>query len=245
MGAQALADLWKASDVRPSAAIVGEPTQMAVIEGHKGCCDYTTRFRGQAGHVSAPDRGVIAVEYAVRYVVRPMQLAETLKTRTPSVSRFDPPWSSINTGVVSGGQAHNVIPENAVVEWEFRPVQHSDFVFVKSEVESYAKEILLPAMQASAPHATITTEIIGEVAGLQPATVNEARDIVRELRGCNGPKVVAFGTEAGIYDALGMSAVVCGPGSIDRAHKPDEFLAIDQLAKCLGMSDRLEGHLRV
>ena len=96
-------------------------------------------------------------------------------------------------------------------------------------------------MRKVSPDAAITTEIMGEVAGLEPTTVNEARDIMMELTGSNGADVVPFGTEAGIFAALGMSAVLCGPGSIEQAHKPDEYLSISQLEKCLSMLDGLEG----
>ncbi|MEO1639524.1 MAG: acetylornithine deacetylase [Pseudomonadota bacterium] len=243
IGAQALAQWLHARDIRPALAIIGEPTMMRVIEGHKGCCEYTTHFRGRAGHGSLPDQGVNAVEYAVRYVSRLLELGDTLKARAPVDSRFDPPWTTINTGSVVGGTIHNVIPETASVQWEFRPVQERDFVFVKAEVEDYVQSVLLPAMQSVDASATIETEIIGEVAGLEPASVNEARDILMELTGSNTSDVVSFGTEAGIFSALGMSVAVCGPGSIEQAHKPDEYLATDQLEKCLQMLGGLESKL--
>lgn len=243
VGAQALAEWLQDHGIRPAIAIVGEPTMMQVIEGHKGCCEYTTHFHGRAGHGSMPDLGVNAVEYAVRYVSRLMELGEELKTRAPEGGRFDPPWTTINTGSLTGGTIHNVIPETASVQWEFRPVQHSDFTFVKATTEDYVRSVLLPAMQRVDPAATITTEIMGEVAGLEPTDMNEARDILMELTGSNHAGVVPFGTEAGIFAALGMSVTVCGPGSIEQAHKPDEFLAIDQLVKCLAMLDGLEANL--
>jgi len=245
IGARSLAEWLTAQDIRPSVAIIGEPTSMQIVEGHKGCCEYTTSFQGLAGHGSLPDKGVNAVEYAVRYVSKLMSLGEELKGRAPTGSRFDPPWTTINTGALTGGSAHNVIPETARLAWEFRPVQSSDFEYVKSEVERYASDVLLPAMKAVCPTASITTEVIGEVVGLEPATVNEARDIVMELTGQNNADVVSFGTEAGIFSGLGMSAVLCGPGSIEQAHKADEYVSIDQLAKCLtmldGLSDKLHG----
>ena len=244
LGAQDLARWLKAKDIRPSLAIIGEPTMMAVVEGHKGCCEYTTHFRGQAGHGSMPDNGVNAVEYAVRYVSRLLELAEALKSRVPSDSRFDPPWTTINTGGLRGGISHNVIPQTASVDWEFRPVQDSDFTFVKSEIEAYANTVLLPAMRAVNPNASITTETIAEVVGLEPATENEARDIVAELTKSNGADVVPFGTEAGIFASLGMSAVICGPGSIEQAHKADEYLGTDQLSACLTMLDGLGNKLQ-
>lgn len=243
LGAQALAAWLKENGVRPRLAIIGEPTMMSVIEGHKGCCEYTTRFHGLAGHGSTPDLGVNAVEYAVRYVARLLEMREALKARAPKDSPFDPPWTTINTGALSGGFAHNVIPEEAQVDWEFRPVQASDVTFVKTEIEDHVATVLLPAMRAISPSAQITTQIMGEVAGLEPATENAARDILLELTGSNRTEVVPFGTEAGIFASLGIATVVCGPGSIDQAHKPNEFLALDQLQKCLDMLDGLEAKL--
>ena len=245
VGAQALAVMLKENGIRPGVALIGEPTSMRIIEGHKGCCEYTARFHGLAGHGSAPDRGVNAVEYAVRYVARLLDLREALKARAPAGSRFEPPWTTINTGAVIGGTAHNVIAEVAQVDWEFRPVQTSDIHFVKAEIEEYVQQVLLPAMQAVSPDATITTEIVGEIVGLEPATVNEARDILMELTGANNADVVAFGTEAGIFQELGMSAVVCGPGSIQQAHKADEFVSLDQMRQCLAMLDRLQARQSV
>lgn len=239
MGAQALAQSLTDRGIKPGVIIIGEPTSMRVIEGHKGCCEYTTRFEGLAGHGSAPDLGVNAVEYAVRYVVRLLELREELKTMAPRGSRFDPPWTTINTGALHGGIAHNVIANHAAVEWEMRPVQAGDASHVRDTMRSYAENTLLPAMQAVWPDATITTEVIGEIEGLIPTDTNQARDIVTELTGANGTDLVAFGTEAGIFQALGMDVVVCGPGSIEQAHKADEFVTTDQLAQCIRMLERL------
>lgn len=243
LGAQALCDWLRAREARPSVGIIGEPTSMAVIEGHKGCCEYTTRFQGLAGHGSMPGQGVNAVEYAVRYVTRLMQIGEALKDRAPKGSRFDPPWTTINTGALTGGYAHNVIPEQASVEWEFRPVQSSDFHYVKDEIDAYVRGTLLPAMRAVHPEADIVTEVVGEVTGLEPADRNVARDMILALTGGNGADVVPFGTEAGLFAETGMSVVVCGPGAIDQAHKADEFVAADQLSACLTMLAGLERRL--
>jgi acetylornithine deacetylase len=186
---------------------------------------------------------VNAVEYAVRYVNRLLELREALRARAPKDSRFDPPWTTINTGSLKGGVAHNVIASNATIEWEMRPVQATDANFVKEDLRRYCEEMLLPRMREICPEASIVTEIIGEVDGLEPAEVNEARDIMMELTGANGADLVPFGTEAGLFQNYGMSAVVCGPGSIDQAHKPDEYLSLDQLQQCLDMLGRLGDRL--
>lgn len=239
IGAQALARHLATRAHRPSLAIIGEPTNMRVIEGHKGCNEYSTRFHGLEGHGSGPDRGVNAVEYAARYIARLIALKDELRRRAPPGSRFDPPWTTINVGAVSGGVAHNVIAGKAQVDWEMRPVRAGDADFVKADLEAYCARDLLPAMRAVHAGAAIETEIIAEVEGLVPAEANEARDMVAELTGANTADLVAFGTEAGIFQSLGMDAVVCGPGSIEQAHKADEYVSLDQLSACLRMLDGL------
>ncbi len=235
IGATALVPELQKRGYKPSIAIIGEPTEMRIIEGHKGCCEYTTRFSGLEGHGSSPDLGVNAAEYAVRYVSRLMELREDMKTRVPENSRFEPPWTTMNIGGIRGGVMHNVIVSKAEVDWEFRPVQQSDFHYMKDQITAYVTEELLPAMRTVHPEASIDTEILGEVDGLEPMDENAAKDLIMELTGANGADVVPFGTEAGIFQTMGLSAVVCGPGSIAQAHKADEFVAIDQLEACLSM----------
>jgi acetylornithine deacetylase len=243
LGAQALAGLLRGREVLPSVAIIGEPTLMQVIEGHKGCYEYSVHFTGLDGHGSAPERGVNAVEYAVRYVARLLELQERLRARAAPVSRFDPPWTTINTGVLQGGVAHNVIPGRARVDWEMRPAQPGDAELVKADLGAYVAQELIPAMRRVAPSADIVTEVMGEVDGLVPMDQCEARDLALALTGGRETGTVPFGTEAGIFQALGMSAVICGPGSIAQAHKPDEYLSLDQLSRCLDMLGRLAAKL--
>ncbi|WP_108813587.1 acetylornithine deacetylase [Loktanella sp. Alg231-35] len=243
IGAGHLAQSLTDRAIKPSLAIIGEPTNMQIIEGHKGCYEYTTRFQGLEGHGSAPDLGVNAVEFAVRYVSRLLALRAALKTMAPDSSRFDPPWTTLNIGALKGGSVHNVIAPKAQVDWEMRPVQVSDADFVKSSIAAYCNDVLLPQMRAVHPAASIETEVIGEVAGLVPVDNNEALRIVMELTGANGADVVPFGTEAGIFQSLGMDVVVCGPGSIEQAHKADEFIKVDQLSQCLTMLEKLGGKL--
>ena len=235
LGAQALVPELKKREVQPAIAIVGEPTEMRIIEGHKGCCEYTATFTGLEGHGSSPDLGVNAVSYAVLYVTRLLLLADQLKTMAPETSRFEPPWTTINIGKLAGGHAHNVIPGYAEVEWEMRPVHQFDASFVRSEIDAYVENELLPAMRSVHPDADVITQVIGEVEGLEPMPDNAARDLVAKLTGANDVGLVPFGTEAGLFQEMGMSVVVCGPGSIAQAHKPDEFVSRDQLSQCLHM----------
>ncbi|MDG4647363.1 acetylornithine deacetylase [Roseibacterium sp. SDUM158017] len=235
LGARALMRLLEDKPYRPAIAIIGEPTEMRIIEGHKGCYEYTTRFEGLAGHGSAPERGVNAVEFAVRYVARLLELKDELRRSAPEGSRFDPPWTTVNVGALQGGSAHNVIAGRAHVDWEMRPAAEADADYVKTQLALYCSQRLLPEMRAVWPEASIETEVIGEVAGLVPTDANLARRIVAELTGANGADCVPFGTEAGLFQALGMDVVVCGPGSIEQAHKADEYLEVAQLSRCLDM----------
>lgn len=243
LGGRQLVEELQRAGIRPTVAIIGEPTEMRIIEGHKGCYEYTTEFHGLEGHGSRPGSGVNAVEYAARYIVRLLELGGELEARAPSASRFDPPYTTLQVGRIEGGSARNVIAGLCAVDWEMRPVQKSDAAYVKSALDHYCSHTLLPRMQAVSAAARIETHVIGEVEGLEPASDNEAREIVAELTGSNTADVVSFGTEAGLFQGLGMSAVVCGPGSIAQAHKPNEFVGIEQLEKCLAMLEAMKGKL--
>ena len=243
IGAQSLVGNLQRRGLTPAIAIIGEPTSMQIIEGHKGCFEYTTHFSGLEGHGSSPDLGVNAAEYATRYVTRLLELRHELKARAPESSKFEPPETTINIGGIHGGVAHNVIVGKAHVDWEMRPVQASDATHVKDSLAAYCDHTLLPAMQAVAPEAEIRVEVMGEVQGLEPMEENAARDLVATLTGANGAGTVPFGTEAGLFQSMGMSAVVCGPGSINQAHKPDEYVEVSQLAACDAMLTKLAGRL--
>ncbi len=239
LGGQALVADLVASGLKPSVAIIGEPTEMRVISGHKGVREVCTHFEGLAGHGSDPDAGVSAVEYAARYVNWLLEMREELKARAPEGSAFEPPWSSLNVGSFNGGSAANVIAGTAEVEWDFRAVQDSDTAFIEAREAAYINDVLLPAMRSVYPEASVESVIKGDVAGLMPVEESEAVRILSELAGTNAAGVVAFGTEAGLFQAAGISAVVCGPGSIAQAHKADEFVEVAQLEACLKMLDAL------
>lgn len=244
LGAQDLVRLLKEEGLRPAAAIIGEPTSMRIVEGHKGCCEYTTTFHGLEGHGSAPERGVSATEYAARFMMRLLELREELKARAPASSPFDPPHSTVQVGRIDGGTARNVIARLANVDWELRPINAADKEHAVRAMRDYCNDVLLPRMRAVSPEAGIETSTIGDVEGLEPVTDNEAREICARLTGDNSAGTVAFGTEAGLFQSLGCSAVVCGPGSIEQAHKPDEFVSREQMAACIDMLERLDGKLR-
>ena len=218
--------------------IVGEPTNMKIIDAHKGCYEYTTHFEGLAGHGSAPDKGVNAVEYAVRYIDKLMQLRELLKKKDQKNSVFNPPYTTLQIGGIKGGIARNVIADKCYVDWEMRPVVKEDGEFVNNEMDKFVKEKLLPQMKKIYSNSSIKKEVIGEIIGFNKSEKSDACELISSLTGDNSTETVSFGTEAGLFQEIGISTVVCGPGSIEQAHKDDEFIELEEIKKCLRL---LEG----
>jgi len=225
--------------------IVGEPTNMKIIDAHKGCYEYTTYFEGLAGHGSAPSKGVNAVEYATKYINKLLELREILKTKTPKNSVFDPPYTTLQIGGITGGIARNVIADKCQVDWELRPVIKEDGEFINSEMDKFVAEKLLPEMIKVHPESKIKKEIIGEIIGFNKEKKSEACELISSLTGDNSREVVSFGTEAGLFQEIGISTVVCGPGSIEQAHKVDEYIVLDELKKCLSLLEGIKNNSKI
>ena len=234
-GAPVMLKEFKKRKINCSVCIIGEPTNMKAIQAHKGCYEYSTYFTGLAGHGSAPDKGVNAVEYASRFINRLMELREELKKRVPKNSIFTPPYTTLQIGRIKGGLARNVIADQCVVDWELRPVIKEDGEFVNKTMDDYIKNTLLPQMRKTYPQSNIEKKIIGEIIGFDKEEKSEAVNLICNLTGDNSKDVVSFGTEAGLFQEIGISTVVCGPGSIEQAHKVDEYVSFDQLKLCLKM----------
>ena len=240
IGAPLLIKELKKRNIKDGICIIGEPTNMRIIDAHKGCYEYTTYFEGLAGHSSAPHKGVSAVEFAARYANKLIELREELKKRVPKNSIFDPPFSTLQVGGIFGGIAHNVIADKCYINWETRPVVKEDGIFLNNEIDKFANEILLPEMKKVFSKSSIKKEIIGEVTGFDRVEKSEACELVSSLTGDNSREVVSFGTEAGLFQEVGISTVVCGPGSIEQAHKVDEFIELNELKKCLKFLNSLK-----
>ena len=233
LGAPILIEELKKRNIKDGICIVGEPTKMKIIDAHKGCYEYTTHFEGLAGHSSAPHKGVSAVEFATKYANKLIELRDDLKKRAPKDSIFDPPFSTLQVGGIFGGIAHNVIADKCYINWETRPIVKEDGTFLNNQIDAYANEVLLPEMKKVFKNSKITKEIIGEVTGFDRVEKSEACELVSSLTGDNSREVVSFGTEAGLFQEIGISTVVCGPGSIEQAHKVDEFIELSELKKCI------------
>ena len=239
-GAPILIKELKKREIKDGICIVGEPTNMKIIDAHKGCYEYTTYFKGLAGHSSAPHKGVNAAEYASKYVNKLFELRDILKERTPKNSIFDPPHSTLSIGGIFGGIAHNVIADKCYINWETRPVVKEDAIFLNQELDKYVNEVLLPEMKKIYSSSSIEKKVIGEIIGFNREDKSDACELISSLTGDNSRQVVSFGTEAGLFQEIGISTVVCGPGSIEQAHKIDEFIVLDELKKCIKLLDGIK-----
>ena len=160
-------------------------------------------------------------------------MRKSLENRQPKNSIFDPPYSTLSVGGIFGGIAHNVIADKCQVNWETRPINKEDGLFLNKEIDEYVNNHLLPEMKKIYPNSSIKKEIIGEIIGFNRVNDSKACEFVSSITGDNEREVVSFGTEAGLFQEIGISTVVCGPGSIEQAHKIDEFIELNEIKKCL------------
>ena len=216
---------------KPRAAIVGEPTMMQVVTGHKGLAAWRTVFTGVEAHSSRIEETVSAIFAAARFIDFLQRLAEELRQGAKDPS-FEPPFTTINVGKIAGGQAMNIVAGQCTIEWEFRPLPSTDADALGARIRGFVENELRPALKRKHKAADVEIVQLAGGPGLAPEPNSIAEALARRLTGSNRSGTVAYGTEGGHFQRAGISAVVCGPGDIEQAHKPDEFVALDQLAQC-------------
>ncbi len=225
-----IADLRDAN-IKPLACIVGEPTSMVPAIAHKGVYRYKCCVRGKEAHSSLTPHSVNAIEMAARVVGRVRDMAEDFEKNEPRFEGFDVPFSTTSVGQFHGGIADNVVPRDAEFRYEFRDLPTANAAQMQSEVVAYAQS-LEPAMKKVAPAAGFAFETICEIPSFLGSKDDPVTRLAQELSGEKSTTLVAFGTEAGMFKNAGISTVVCGPGSIQQAHQPDEYVSLEQLARC-------------
>lgn len=231
--------------IRPRACVVGEPTGMRPVRAHKGKRGVRCRVRGVSCHSAVPHQGVNAVESAAELIAYLKSMARRFREHGPYEAGYEPPYTSVHTGTVHGGTALNIVPEHCVFEFEFRHLPSQDPEALIDEVRRYAEETLLPEMRGVSDEAGFTWEPLSEFAGLETGTDAEVVRLVTALTGDEEAGKVSFGTEAGLYQRARMPSVVCGPGSIEQAHKPDEYIELEQIGRCEAFVRRLIERLAV
>jgi acetylornithine deacetylase len=231
LGAGPLIQRLVADVPAPFAAIVGEPSSMAVAAAHRGIDNFVTTVKGRPGHASATHKGVSAVAYAAECVAFLNRLETELRIVTAS-DDFDPPFTTINAGCIAGGSATNVIAPECQIDWECRTVPGVTAADVAGRLNAFVEQQLLPRMRDIAPEADVTTTPVVSVPGFSAPADSPATALALSLTGQNHPITVPFGSEAGMFKIAGIPAVICGPGSPDQAHRANEYVTSDELEVC-------------
>ncbi|PVZ20562.1 MULTISPECIES: acetylornithine deacetylase [unclassified Pseudomonas] len=238
LGVGGLLDDLKAHGIAPVACIVGEPTSMQPVMAHKGKRAYRCCVQGLSAHSSSPSRGINAVDFAAELIVKIREIAAGLRTGNAWDTAYDVPYSTLTTTTIKGGIAVNTVPEHCEFVFEHRFLPGDPPQRVIEELNGYVKRVLLPQMQAEGARGQIRFEPLASYPGLNGTLDDEPVARAMRILGAEGARKVGFGTEAGLFAAAGIPAVICGPGDIAQAHKPDEFITLDQLARCESFFDR-------
>ncbi len=242
LGAQRLGAFVGRLAVTPRACFVGEPTSMEVVIGHKSKRSFVVKVRGRNCHSSLAPQGVNAVEFGARFVAKVRDVAERLARQGPRDPLYDVPFTTAHTGFFHGGTVLNLVAEESRFEFEIRSIAADNLDALSDEIVSYARDVLEPPMRAVAPEAGFDITVRSSIPGLDTPPDAEVIALAKSLAGRNAHGKVAYCTEAGLFAEAGVPSVVIGPGSIEQAHKVDEFIAVGELEKCCAFLDRLLAH---
>lgn len=239
LGVRGLLEDLAANGIRPAGCIVGEPTEMQVVVAHKGKRAYRCCVRGREAHSSLTPHGVNAIEYAARLIVHIRGIADRLRDHEPRATGFDVPFTTMQTGTIRGGTAANIVPRDCEFEYEFRYLPGADPDGLVGEIESYARSVLEPEMKRVAPDAGFAFEAREAIPGLDIEDGHRLAELGKALARNRTVGRVAYATEAGLFQRAGIPSIICGPGSIAQAHRPNEYVALEQLAQCEAFLERL------
>lgn len=239
LGVRSLVDSLAQRSERPAICLIGEPTELRPVLGHKGKLAMRCEVQGAACHSAYAPQGVNAIEYAAKLIQRLTVIGERLAAPDRQDARFDPPFTTVQTGVIHGGRALNIVPDACSFDFEVRTLPQEDAQQVAEELVAYAQQTLEPQMRAVQPASAIRFSPLSAYPGLDTAAHSAAAQLIARLSGSDSFGTVAFGTEGGLFAAAGIPCVVCGPGSMEQGHKPDEFITLAQLDACDSLLRRL------
>jgi acetylornithine deacetylase len=241
-GAPGLMRHMAALETFPSLCIVGEPTDMQVVTAHKGSVRYRCRVQGHECHSAYADRGANAVNAAAEMVTRLSEIAKRKRAQGPFDPGFDPPYTTVHTGTIHGGTAVNIVPKDCQFDFEIRYIPGDAPEDVLDELRNYAGTHVMPEMKRVSEAAGYELILRSQTTALNTRDDADAVAFVAALAESATRRKISFGTEGGIFGAGGLTTVVCGPGSIDQAHKPDEWIALEQITACDKFMARLGRH---
>ena len=233
-----IADLANAG-IQPDAVLVGEPTSMRVVIGHKGKHGYRCTVRGLSCHSAYAPQGVNAVEAAAEVIAYLKRMARRFRDGGPHDPLFDVTHTTVHTGVIQGGTALNIVPKECFFDFEFRHLPGDDPQALFAEVKTFAQTTLLPEMQRIDPQSGFQWEVLSIMPGLNVTADSDPAQLALRLTDFRDIGKVSYGTEASLFQQAGIPAIVCGPGSIEQAHKPNEFVSLEQIAQCEAYLRRL------
>jgi len=239
VGARGLLEDLARNNIRPAGAIIGEPTSMQPVIAHKGKRSYQCCVRGKEAHSALTPQGVNAIEYAARIISYIRHMAERMRDCEPRDYGFDVPFTTLQTGVISGGTAGNIVPRECVFQFEFRYLPGADPEALEREIKDYAERVILPEMRGTDPDTGISFETRAEIPGLNTVEEEELTRLAQALSRNKSASKVAYATEGGLFQQAGIPAIICGPGSIEQAHRPDEYVTLEQVALCESFMERL------
>jgi acetylornithine deacetylase len=228
---------------RPAAVIVGEPTGMQVADAHKGVATFRTVVTGLEAHSAQPRLGANAISAAAEIAVEIDRLAREEERRPGPDPRFDPRYATYHVGTMRGGVARNILARECALGWEFRGLPGMSTAAALAKVQRFIDEVALPRLRRDHAEPTIATTMDVDVPALSPEPGSPAATLALRLARANATVAVSFATEAGHFQAAGLPTVVCGPGSIAQAHKPDEFVSLEEIGRCLAFLVDLSGEL--
>jgi acetylornithine deacetylase len=218
--------------IKPNLIIVGEPSSMQVVDAHKSVQSFSTEVTGVAAHSSMIHLGANAVIAAAEIVREITELRDEMIDFGDPSGRFDPPYSTIHVGRIQGGTARNIVPSSCTIDWEMRGLPDADADAVRTRIELFSRQRVLPGLRTVSGETDIVTRRGASVPGLAPAASGEAAALALKLTGEDELAAVSYGTEAGLFQRAEISSIVCGPGNIAQAHKPDEYIEISQIEAC-------------
>ena len=244
LGVRSLLAELQQRPVKPLLCIIGEPTELKPVLGHKGKLAMRCDVHGHPCHSAYAPLGVNAIEYAAELIGELGRIGQQLKAPEQHDARFDPPYSTVQTGVISGGKALNIVPADCRFDFEIRALPSQDPTLVAQQLQAYTEQQVLPRMRAVSEHSAIRFSELSAYPGLATDAQSQAAELIAAFCGSREFGTVAFGTEGGLFDAAGIPTVVCGPGSMDQGHKPDEFVSRAQLDACDAMLQRMLASIR-
>jgi len=228
---------------KPKIVIVGEPTNMTVVNAHKSGYSFMTEVTGLEAHSSVTHLGVNSIMAASELIGELGRVGAEMMERSDQSGRFDPPYTTVHVGTIEGGTALNIVPRCCSFHWEYRGLPDQDDDEIPDRFNGFAEGTVLPKMRAVSDEARIETTCVNAVPGLVPQEGSPAEALALRLAQQNDTFAVSYGTEAGLFQEAGMPAVICGPGDILQAHKPNEFLSLEQVERCEQFMRRLVKHL--